>query len=147
MIKLGVSDKIEAFICELLKAEQKDYLEFGRNELAELFNCVPSQINYVLNTRFNSASGYLVESKRGGSGYLRIYKLSKDSVFSDIYERLKAPLSYKECSDIIRALFSSGTISENTSMLMLSAVSDKSIPPENNLIRTNVLKNMIYSIK
>lgn len=144
---MGVSDKIEAFICELLKNEQKDYLEFGRNELAELFNCVPSQINYVLNTRFNSASGYLVESKRGGSGYLRIYKLSKDSVFSDIYERLKASLSYKECADIIRALFSNGAISENTSRLMLSAVSDKSIPPENNLIRTNVLKNMIYSIK
>lgn len=144
---MGISDKIEAFICELLKNEQKEYLEFGRNELAELFNCVPSQINYVLNTRFNSASGYLVESKRGGSGYLRIYKLSKDSVFSEIYERLKKPLTYKESSDIVRALFSGGAIDESTSRLMLSAVSDKSIPPEHNFIRTNVLKNMIYALK
>ena len=144
---MGISDKIEAFICELFKNEQKDYLELGRNELAEIFNCVPSQINYVLNTRFNSSTGYIVESRRGGGGYLRIYKIRADDRLSEIYEILKSPLSYKECSKLIQSIYSYGIISESTANIMLSAVSDKSIPPELNLIRANVLKNMLYAIK
>ena len=67
--KMGISDKIESFILELLK-EDDDWLEIGRNELASVFNCVPSQINYVISTRFNQDRGYIVESRRGGGGYL-----------------------------------------------------------------------------
>ena len=68
---MGVSDRIEAFILELLK-DDEDFIEIGRNELASVFNCVPSQINYVISTRFTSDKGYLVESKRGGGGCLKI---------------------------------------------------------------------------
>lgn len=62
-----MSDVIEEFIKELLKDED-DYIEIQRNELAEQFNCVPSQINYVIQTRFKPSLGYYVESKRGGRG-------------------------------------------------------------------------------
>lgn len=62
---MRMSDVIEDFIKELLKDED-DYIEIQRNELAEQFNCVPSQINYVIQTRFKPSQGYYVESKRGG---------------------------------------------------------------------------------
>lgn len=143
---MGISDKIEAFICELFKNEQKDYLELGRNELAEIFDCVPSQINYVLNTRFNSDHGYIVESRRGGGGYLRIYKISATDRMEEIHELLNSPLTFKQCNIIIKNLYDYSVISENTAKIMLAAVSDKSIPPEKDLIRTKVLKNMIYAI-
>ncbi len=64
---MRMSDVIEEFIKELLKDED-DYIEIQRNELAEQFNCVPSQINYVIQTRFKPSLGYYVESKRGGRG-------------------------------------------------------------------------------
>ena len=60
---MRISDMIEEFIKELIKNEE-DYIEIGRNELAEHFNCVPSQINYVISTRFKPSQGYYVESKR-----------------------------------------------------------------------------------
>lgn len=143
---MGISDKIEAFICELFKNEQKDYLELGRNELAEIFDCVPSQINYVLNTRFNTDHGYIVESRRGGGGYLRIYRVTTKDRLDEIYELLKSPLTFKQCNVIIKNLYDYSLISEQTAKIMLAAVSDKSIPPEKDLIRTKVLKNMIYAI-
>lgn len=144
---MGISDKIEAFICELFKNEQKDYLELGRNELAEIFDCVPSQINYVLKTRFNTDHGYIVESRRGGGGYLRIYRITQSNRMDEIYELLNSPLSSKQCNVIIKNLYDYSIIPEETAKIMLAAISDKSIPAEENLIRTNVLKNMIYAIK
>ena len=69
---MRISDEIEAFIKELLEADEN--IEIQRNELAEHFNCVPSQINYVISTRFNPAQGYYVESRRGGG---RTYKNQK----------------------------------------------------------------------
>ena len=70
---MGVSDRITAFITALLEEEQgNDWLELKRNELAQIFGCVPSQINYVISTRFNPQHGYEVESKRGGGGFIKI---------------------------------------------------------------------------
>jgi len=70
---MRMSDIIEEFIKDLFNEE--DYVEIQRNELAEQFNCVPSQINYVISTRFRPSQGYYVESKRGGR---RTYKNKKD---------------------------------------------------------------------
>ncbi len=70
-----MSDIIEDFIKDLLKDED-DFVEIQRNELAEQFNCVPSQINYVIQTRFKPSQGYYVESKRGGGGHIRIKKIN-----------------------------------------------------------------------
>lgn len=70
---MRMSDLIEEFIKELF--EENEYIEIQRNDLAEQFNCVPSQINYVIATRFKPSQGYYVESKRGGR---RTYKNTKD---------------------------------------------------------------------
>ena len=77
---MGISDRIEAFILELMKQEREEQLRIQRNELAQLFGCVPSQINYVISTRFSPERGYAVESRRGGGGYVTIRKLPKERV-------------------------------------------------------------------
>ena len=71
---MRMSDMIEEFIKELFN-ENDEYIEIQRNDLAEHFNCVPSQINYVIATRFKPSQGYYVESKRGGGGHIRIKKI------------------------------------------------------------------------
>lgn len=71
---MRLSDSIEQFIKELITQDEKE-AEFKRNELAEHFNCAPSQINYVLATRFSLASGYVIESRRGGGGCIRIVRV------------------------------------------------------------------------
>ena len=74
VIKMRMSDMIEEFIKELF--DDDDYIEIQRNDLAEHFNCVPSQINYVISTRFKPSQGYYVESKRGGGGHISIRKIN-----------------------------------------------------------------------
>ena len=71
---MRMSDIIEEFIKDIFN-DESDHVEIGRNELAEQFNCVPSQINYVISTRFKPSQGYYVESKRGGGGHIRIKKI------------------------------------------------------------------------
>ncbi|MBC8829831.1 CtsR family transcriptional regulator, partial [Escherichia coli] len=69
----NISDVIEAYLKQVL--ESSEAVEIKRSEIADKFECVPSQINYVINTRFTMERGYIVESKRGGGGYIRIIKV------------------------------------------------------------------------
>ena len=71
---MRLSDTIEHFIKELMTQEEPE-VELRRNELAEYFSCAPSQINYVLATRFTPDNGYIIESRRGGGGYIRIVRI------------------------------------------------------------------------
>lgn len=73
-----LSDDIESFILTLMQDDGKPVLVLQRNELAEYFRCAPSQINYVLSTRFTVDQGYVIESRRGGGGYIRISKMQLD---------------------------------------------------------------------
>ena len=74
---MRMSDIIEEFIKDLLEGND-EFIEIKRNELAEHFHCVPSQINYVISTRFKPSQGYYVESKRGGGGNIKIRKINND---------------------------------------------------------------------
>ena len=71
----NISDIIENYLKQVLEMSEKDVVEIKRSEIADKFQCVPSQINYVINTRFTIERGYVVESKRGGGGYIRIMKV------------------------------------------------------------------------
>ena len=71
---MRVSDLIEEFIKDLF--DENEYIEIQRTDLAQQFNCVPSQINYVISTRFKPSQGYYVESKRGGGGCIKIKKVN-----------------------------------------------------------------------
>src|SRR5690625_3095989 len=108
----NLSDIIEAYLKEVLK--QKEQVEIKRNEIAERFDCVPSQINYVINTRFTIQHGYLVESKRGGGGYIRIIKvrlLDDMEKLTTLKEIIGNAISEKDAFSIINTLYEEGIVS------------------------------------
>lgn len=148
---MGISDKIEAFIIELLKEEASDEgLELKRNELASVFGCVPSQINYVISTRFNPERGYTVESRRGGGGYVRIKRISEaESPVGRVIREIGERIDYPTAQAYVSYLISTETIDEKTAALILSAVSDNSLSvkqPERGRLRAVILKNMLAAI-
>ncbi len=148
---MAMSDKIEAFILELLK-EDDDWLEIGRNELASVFNCVPSQINYVISTRFCPERGYAVESKRGGGGCLRIRRLDSpdDSLLTETVGQIGSVIDYKTAESLIRRLVSQNEIDSKSAALITAAINDKSLPQslgsKRDEIRANITKNMLTAL-
>lgn len=73
-----IADKIEKFILDRMREEQEKLI-LKRNELADELDCAPSQISYVLSTRFSNERGFDVESRRGLGGYIRIKKINPES--------------------------------------------------------------------
>ncbi|MCI5605414.1 MAG: CtsR family transcriptional regulator [Clostridia bacterium] len=146
---MGVSDRIEAFINELLKDEAPDqWLELKRNELASVFNCVPSQINYVISTRFNTERGYVVESRRGGGGYLRIKRINAGSEHPIVkaIQSIGESIDYPTARSYIAYLSEIDALDKITAMVIINAVSDNSLTieqPEKDKIRANILKNAL----
>lgn len=141
---MGMSDKIEAFILELLKQEQEDWLKIQRNELAQIFGCVPSQINYVISTRFNPERGYITESRRGGGGYVMIRRIPKRE--SEGY--IGGELSEKDAGECVKRLISFGKIDSISAAIMEAALSDKALVSvqQKNKVRADILNNMMEAI-
>lgn len=147
--KMRMSDVIENFIKELLKEEE--YVEIQRNELAEQFNCVPSQINYVIQTRFKPAQGYYVESKRGGGGHIRIKKvnITKSNYLMHIITNGEEKITAQEIDIYISNFLSNGIITEIEAKLLKVATSDNVLCVPQNIkdqLRTNIFKNMILNL-
>lgn len=117
---MGITDRIEAFICELTRAED-DWVELGRNELAGIFNCVPSQINYVISTRFTPERGYAVESRRGGGGFIKIRRLETDA--GELIANLPEETDINGAKKIIEACASAGIISKRDARIICAATS------------------------
>lgn len=146
-----LSDIIEEFIKTLLR-ESEGQLELQRNEMADYFECAPSQINYVLSTRFSPNQGYYIESRRGGGGYIRIIRLDvekNDYLHYLLSEGIGTRITEKNALQIIKRLFEQGDISEKSAYLMKSAITDKAIMIPTNLkdnIRAGILKSMITAI-
>lgn len=146
---MGMSDKIESFILELLK-EDDDWLELGRNELASVFNCVPSQINYVIATRFNQERGYIVESRRGGGGYLRIKRIhvEENPIYSAIM-RIGESIDFNTAKAIMSYFNSLELINEREYKIILSAISDNALSAltkQKDTLRATIFKNMLLSL-
>ena len=145
---MGISDRIEAFINELMK-NNDDSVELKRNELATIFQCVPSQINYVISTRFNPERGYVVESRRGGGGYLRIRRIESDTPLHSVICEIGTSLSYPRARAYVLNLLQSGIINEQVGNLILSAVSDNSLcisQQQKDIVRASILKNMLLGL-
>ena len=143
---MGMSDKIEAFITELMKNES-DYAEFGRNELADLFGCVPSQINYVISTRFSPEKGYSVESRRGGGGYIKIKRLRFGGA-ADVIAGIKEGCTEKEARSVIEQLYGSGFLEMQSAKILLAACSDKALTnaPDKNKLRSDIIKTAVTNL-
>lgn len=147
---MRMSDVIEDFIKELLKDED-DYVEIQRNELAEHFNCVPSQINYVIQTRFKPSQGYYVESKRGGGGHIRIKKINitKSNYLMHIISSMGDEITASEVDIFISNFLSYEIINETEAKLLKVATSDNvlTIPAEmRDSLRANIFKNMLLNL-
>ncbi len=123
----NMSDIIEAYLKKVLG--QDEQVEIRRSEMADRFKCVPSQINYVINTRFTVQQGYLVESKRGGGGYIRIIKvklLDEAEMLDMMIDIIGNKITQKNAYSIIERLFETQMLTKREANIMLS-VMDKSL--------------------
>ena len=143
----NTSDHIEAYIKAIL--EQSGIVELQRSQLADTFQVVPSQINYVIKTRFTESRGYLVESKRGGGGYIRIGRIE----FSNHHEMLRDLLYSvgEEVSPVIfehvlKLLLEQELLTRQEMNLLVATASDRVLGEEADYIRANMLRQILHEV-
>lgn len=149
----NISDVIEKYLKQVLEMSDEDLVEIKRSEIADKFQCVPSQINYVINTRFTIERGYIVESKRGGGGYIRIIKVqSHDSahLIDHLLSLINHRISQSNAEDVIIRLIQEKVITDREAKIMLSVI-DRSVLyidlPYRDELRARMLKAMLTSLK
>jgi len=146
----NVSDIIEEFILEQM--QDTEFINLSRNELASFFNCAPSQINYVLSTRFTEPRGFIIESHRGGGGYIRLARINlekNDYLTSLISNTLNGDIDYPTAVQILNNLIELSIIDSNSAKILSFAVSPKSLSMPvkiENKQRANILKNVLMNI-
>ncbi len=147
---MKISDIIEQFLLELIQESQGE-VEIKRNELAGHFNCVPSQINYVISTRFNAENGYIVESRRGGGGSIKIRRvaMTPGNYMMHVINSVGSHINQLSVQVFVKNFFESGHITLREAELMLAALSDNSLPlpqPEKDRVRATIFKNMLTKL-
>ena len=140
---------IEEFIKDLF--DDDDKIEIQRNDLAEKFNCVPSQINYVISTRFKPTQGYYVESRRGGGGHITITKINvtRSNYLMHIISSIGDSITAQEVSIFISNFLSYDIVTKNEAKLLRVATSDNVLTveqKEKDKLRANILKNMLINL-
>lgn len=147
---MRLSDAIEAFIKSMLAEDAYD-VELKRNELAEYFGCAPSQINYVLATRFTPDHGYVIESRRGGGGYIRIFRMHQDTSEQLLYmlnQRIGDSIDALSAVHVIQQLKERELITAGEAGVMAAAVSPQALglplPAEmKDALRAKILRSML----
>jgi len=149
----NISDLIEHYLKQVLEMSEKEIVEIKRSEIADRFQCVPSQINYVINTRFTIENGYLVESKRGGGGYIRIMKVKTHNdaqLIDQILSIVKNHVSQMSAEQVIQRLYEENVISLREAKIMRSVIDRTVINvelPRRDELRAKMLKAMLISLK
>lgn len=146
---MKLSNIIEEFIKEML--EESREVELQRNELANRFNCVPSQINYVISTRFSPERGYIVESRRGGGGYIKITRTvpGDENYIVHVLNIIGDYISASSGNAIVQDIYSSGLVSMREAKIIMAAISDNSLiikQPEKDIVRAKMLKNILVNL-
>ena len=151
MMKMGkynLSDEIELYIKESLNNHNQ--VELRRQEIAEHFNCVPSQINYVIKTRFTVAKGYLVDSKRGGGGYIRITRMTQCSIEQVEQLLIEVPneLSYENVKKMVQYLYEVKLVSYRECEMFLGLISPDVLTCDNSKsVRANLTKRWLEFLR
>ena len=146
---MGISDLIASFLQDSLDTAEDGVLEVQRSDLAQRFNCVPSQINYVMSTRFSPERGYIVESRRGGNGYIRITRVHLDceTLLMHVLNSLGTEVDLPSARAILGNLVSSGAISSDAGRALLAAVGDKAlaaVPRQTrDQVRADIMKQVL----
>ena len=145
----GLSNTIERFIIKLFQVAENNIIEIQRNEMAQHFGCSPSQINYVLSTRFTSYKGYYIESKRGGGGYIKIMKIEiedDEDLNNLIINSIGDSIAKNKAYHIIDRLYEEKLITKGEEEIIKVSISDSSlsnIVNNRNTIRADILKNIL----
>lgn len=149
----NISDIIEAYLKTVLKQSESEIVVIKRSEVADKFQCVPSQINYVINTRFTTEKGYVVESKRGGGGYIRIAKVKlydHAQVIDQLLNLIENKLSQQMAENMILRLVEEKIINSREAKIMLSVI-DRSVIytelPLRDELRARLMVAMLTSLK
>lgn len=147
---MKLTSLIEDFIKEMM-AEEDGTIELKRNELASRFGCVPSQINYVISTRFSPERGYIVESRRGGGGYIKIQRVmpKPGNQMMHVVNAIGDYVSYSDAAAIVRNCYDYDLITEKEARIILAAITEKSMPigqPQQDALRARMLKNILVAI-
>jgi len=145
----GLSNIIERFIIDLMKSSQNGIIEIQRNEMAEHFDCSPSQINYVLSTRFTPYKGYYIESRRGGGGYIKIIKVGieeNEDINNIIMNTIGDAITKSKAYHIVEGLSEEKLITKREEQIIKIAISDRTLGEsvkDKNKIRANILRNIL----
>lgn len=149
----NISDIIEKHLKQILQSKGKNVIEIKRSEIAEQFQCVPSQINYVINTRFTVEKGYIVESKRGGGGYIRIMRIihqDQSELIDEIIAMINPTVTQQASLDVLERLLEQDIITEREAKIMLSAIGRNTLAfqlPLRDEVRARVLTAMLHTLK
>ncbi len=144
----NISDMIEEFIIDTLGEDEQ--LDICRNDLATYFNVAPSQINYVLSTRFNYARGFLTESKRGGGGHITILRAVDDDWEKSVADRLKDPIDYKSACYIVDEMASKQKLNKDECALLKAVINPVSLANPfklENQMRSQILRRILFENK
>ena len=147
---MGISDLIAGFISDVLDRSD-GRAELQRSELAQKFNCAPSQINYVISTRFSPEHGYIVESRRGGGGYIRIRRVEipRKQLIMHTINSLGSEIDSRSATAMLSNLAYAGAIDAQSMAIMTAAISDQALKPvpieKRNNTRANILKYMLIN--
>ncbi len=148
---MGTSDLIANFILGMLEDEGGS-AELQRSNLAEKFRCVPSQINYVISTRFSPEHGYLVESRRGGNGYIRITRVqaTPKALVMHTVNAVGDAISPRTAAAFVSNLLDADAVDERTATLILIAVSDNALrpiaPEHRDIVRASIFKQLLVAV-
>ncbi|KJD44458.1 CtsR family transcriptional regulator [Paenibacillus terrae] len=148
----NVSDIIEQYLKSILLESSKGLVEIQRNDLADRFSCVPSQINYVISTRFTLEKGYVVESKRGGGGYIRIQRIqlpAQHAIHTHLHQSIGEEISQSAAEGLIYQLEEAHFLSKREAGLMKAALSRDTLLlklPYRDQLRARLLKAMLISL-
>ena len=153
MSHVRISDSITAYILQIMEQADSGVAELKRNELAEKLGCVPSQINYVLTSRFTPERGYIVESRRGGGGYIRVYRVQQQPTVSPLMHTVNAigdSLSLGTARVILENLVYEDYLSKAAANLIAAALSDRSLKAisseQRAAVRADMMKQMLTTL-
>ena len=146
-----ISEKI-ARILEVMLNEQNGIIEIKRNEFANLVGCVPSQINYVITSRFNKDRGYIVESRRGGGGYIKIIRpeMTGSTYLCHLLGIIGNEIDSDSAVFLVKDMYSKGVISEREASIIISVLGNISVFEASknalNSMRAEMLKSAVLTI-
>ena len=145
----NIADLIEAYILRQLAAQQDVKVELRRTDIADEISCAPSQISYVLSTRFTQDKGFVVESRRGLGGYIRIVQVPmKNVVYQDMLEKINQDTEMPMVQSMVHYLLQHQMITTREAALMMQVVGNvfqsESITPTE---RVHLLKSMLLTLE